>query len=743
MSVDPQLNEGKASVLMGLRGRLHSARIPDCVLISWRDWRRDREFVLARTLMLLTRGTLAVRSARVNEDHDVHDAGRYLSLLDVPARSDRLAESIDRVFDSYDQSREDDGVLVQPQIPGVRRAFVASTCGAWSSAYHSISFTTGPAPDAITRGDSPAETWHVLPYDSRASLPGPVARAFDVLLELCGIFDSAPFEIELVEDADSFWLLQVRPLPGDRAARLPSGSLERAASELNDVHVKGASLLGLMPDWNTAELLGAHPRPLALTLFQTLIGEEVWWRARNALGYARPYTNQLIQSIAGRPYIDVRASFESLCPAALPEHDRRRLVDAWIARLRCNPVLHDRIEFEIVLSGIEFDSAARLEALDCKVSAKALLPALRRISLTALDRNELEETIRTFTYLLSEQTSATDPLAARLQALADMVSTAFARAARCDFLVQSLWHSAARRGAISAQRCLSMLADASSSIPITGNGAARAARPSQFDIRSVMSTPVDATGNSFSEGVCFRLSEQESSAIAGLLRELSLPWSADELVTLARLAARARELGKRTLAALLGDWMSNVRHHGMQRGIDVEALSWLSWQEAIDENLDKAEIDRRVADARLRHRIDAHLKMPMLLAEESELRAVCMPSATGHFHGRGVVEAPLVLLDSQSGHHELPAGSIIAIASADPGFEWIFSRRPRALITAFGGPHSHMALRCADVGCGAVLGLGSDRFDRLIHASHLRIDFDQDHIEVVSVRADTRCQRVA
>jgi glutamine kinase len=743
VSPGPRLEDGKASVLMALRGRLRSARIPESVLIPWHEWQRNRESALARMMALESRGVLAVRSARVNEDHDVQDAGRYLSLLDVPANPDQLCESVDRVFDSYGRIRGNDGVLVQPQITGVRRAFVASSCGAWACAYHTISFATGPAPDAITRGDSPAETWHLVPDVRHENLPGPVARALDVLLELHEMFDSAPVEIELVEDAESFWLLQVRPLPGDRTSRLPSGSLERTASELNDVRHKGASLLGLMPDWNTAELLGAHPRPLAISLFHTLLGEDVWWRARSALGYARPYSDRLIQPVAGRPYIDVRASFESLCPAALSERDRHSLVDAWMARLRRNPALHDRIEFEIVLSGIEFDTAARLAAMNCDVAAEELLPALRRITLTALDRDALRETIRTFASLLCAQTSDLDPLAERLLALAGNVSLAFARVARCDFLAQSLWHSAARLGAISPQRCLAMLADASASTPNIGNGTARASRPSQFDIRSVMSTPVDVTSDASPESINFQLSANESSAVTGLLREHSLPWTADELVDLARLAARARELGKRTLAALLGDWMSGVRKRGMQRGIDAEALSWLSWQEATDLNLDGSEIDRRVSDARSRHRIDAQLKMPMLLAEESELRAVCMPPASGHFHGNGVVEAPLVLLDAQSGHHELPPGSIIAIASADPGFEWIFSRRPRALITAFGGPHSHMALRCADLGCGVVLGLGSDRFDRLIHASQLRIDFDQAHIHVLSDRAETRCQRVA
>lgn len=743
MKRTPALRDGKATVLMALAGSLRSARIPASVLIPWTEWNRNRDVALARALLLDGEEGLAVRSARFNEDRILDDAGRYLSLLRVPASRAQLSESIDLVFASYGRIDEEDGVLVQPQIAGVRRALVASTRGAWGSAYQTISVATGPAPDAITRGDTPAETWHLLPDVDHANLPAPVVRALDVLHELCGLFHSEPFEVELVDDGASIWLLQVRALPGDRNAKLPPGVLTTATSELGKIRQDGATLLGLMPDWNTAELLGAHPRPLALSLFRAIVGDGTWWDARSTLGYARPYADQLIQPVAGRPYVDVRASFESLCPAALPESSRQKLVDACINKLRSQPSLHDRVEFEVVLSGLEFDTAARLDALNCEVDGAELLPALRQITVNALDRSALKNTTSAFTALIASPDLDTDPLPERLRSLTRNVALPFARVARCDFLAQSLWRSAARRGAIAPKRCLAMLADASATNFDHFSGVNRAARPSQFDIRSLMAAPVEVSRYPDIHANKFELSTQESSAITGLLREQMLPWSADELVDLARCAARAREIGKRALAALLGDWLTDVRHLAMQRGIDIESLSWLSWQDAINQDLSKTEVAGNVEQARQRHGMDSKMKMPMLLADEQDLRGVHTPPAIGHFHGNGVVEASLCFLDAQSSHLDLPSGSIVAIASADPGFEWIFSRRPKALITAFGGPHSHMALRCADLGCGVVLGLGIERFDRLIHTTQLRIDFDHAHIQAVSGHGEKQRQRVA
>ena len=40
-----------------------------------------------------------------------------------------------------------------------------------------------------------------------------------------------------------------------------------------------------MTDWNPAEILGIKPKPLATSLYQKLITNEVWSESRLSLGY--------------------------------------------------------------------------------------------------------------------------------------------------------------------------------------------------------------------------------------------------------------------------------------------------------------------------------------------------------------------------------------------------------------------------------------------------------------------------
>ena len=44
--------------------------------------------------------------------------------------------------------------------------------------------------------------------------------------------------------------------------------------------------------------------------------------------------------------------------------------------------------------------------------------------------------------------------------------------------------------------------------------------------------------------------------------------------------------------------------------------------------------------------------------------------------------------------------------SADPGFDWIFTRDISGFVTQFGGANSHMAIRASELGIPAVIGAG-------------------------------------
>ena len=48
---------------------------------------------------------------------------------------------------------------------------------------------------------------------------------------------------------------------------------------------------------------------------------------------------------------------------------------------------------------------------------------------------------------------------------------------------------------------------------------------------------------------------------------------------------------------------------------------------------------------------------------------------------------------------------IVLIENADPGFDWIFTRKIKGLVTQYGGANSHMAIRTAELNIPQLLGV--------------------------------------
>ena len=86
------------------------------------------------------------------------------------------------------------------------------------------------------------------------------------------------------------------------------------------------TVLGQMPDWNPAEMIGRAPRALAYSLYKTLITDHAWRIARKMMGYEVPIGQPLMISLAGQPFIDVRLSFNSFLPRGLSPEIGEKLV---------------------------------------------------------------------------------------------------------------------------------------------------------------------------------------------------------------------------------------------------------------------------------------------------------------------------------------------------------------------------------------------------------------------------------
>lgn len=713
----------KSDALAWLSGlRLPSVVVPRFVTVSADAWLGGRAACLARARALGAR--LAVRSDRAGEGEA--QAGAWLSLLDVEAGA--LAGAIERVFASYGEPRAHDRVLVQRQVRGARLAGVASSRALPDGAPMRVASIVAATSNAgVTAAAAPAWTAYdsgTAPPSGRfAALRRVLAGTLDALVRAAG----REVEIEWLWRGGRLHIVQVRaltlPMVAGTALQLPRRRAQRVVARAVDAE----GVLAWMPDWNPAELLGEHPRPLARALFGALIADRTWSQARAAMGYAA-VAGSLLQPVAGRPYVRVERSLASLLPATLPPAQRAGIVARQLRHLRAHPSLHDRIEFELACSAFEFGTDWTRRAgpwsprLLCDWRAALLAQAPQLYALAPLRAHA--ECAR-FALAGERHWPRTHTPRAWLRALARLRldwALPFAQSARRCFAFEALARSAQRRGAVSADELAQWRGAAA--VPAGRRDWRSALRPGTFEIASECLRDHAAWPAAVAADAARRpaLRAGTRAALDALCAEHGLALDAATLQAGFMLAHRARDWGKAVLSVELSAGLDALAALGAAQGFSAGDLGWLELA-----NLrapDGARWRARIEAARARHAQDALLRMPALVDARTRLDAVLVPPGRPHYLGRGRVLAPVRWIGLDTRPAQVEPGAILLLERCEPGFDWVFACRPRALVAAFGGPNAHVALRAHELRLPALLGVGRELLQRMASLRWLEIDFD-------------------
>ncbi|MCB2107755.1 MAG: hypothetical protein KDE14_08655, partial [Rhodobacteraceae bacterium] len=489
MKIDAMQFGSKARTLIALEGRVASARVLPAQVFTLTQWRADPDTILGQIRDTFAGQRLAVRSSAAGEDSTAASmAGKYLTVLNVEAGATEtgaaengdaraggsLRDAVERVIASYPADGRDHDVLIQPMLNGARLSGVAFNRDPQSgSAYRVVNYAYGSDTTAVTGGAAETLTFVAAPG---ASAPdGDLTRVLALLDELENLFAGAPLDVEFAIDVDALYVLQVRPLIVQATAALASSAdfaaqLDRIAAKIEAAQTPHpflcgrSTVFGVMPDWNPAEIIGVRPRPLALSLYRDLVTDGIWAYQRDNYGYRNLRSFPLVVHFAGQPYVDVRVSFNSFIPKSVVPELADRLVDHYIDRLTAAPALHDKVEFEIVMSCATFDLPARLKDLaahgfsadDCEHLTLSLRDLTNRIvnaksGLWRVDRAKIDILAARRPQI---ENSALDPLARIYWLLEDCKrygTLPFAGLARAGFIAMQMLRSLVAVGVLSDQ----------------------------------------------------------------------------------------------------------------------------------------------------------------------------------------------------------------------------------------------------------------------------------------------------
>ena len=676
--------------------------VPKVHYFTVKDWNSNRDKIVQNLLSLFSNDLLAVRSSTKAEDTaDSSMAGAFESILNVKPETNSILDAINSVVDSFDDD-DSNQVLVQPMVKDVAMSGVVMTQVLDDgSPYHVVNYDDSSGlTDTVTSGSTINKTVYIYngvdvkDFDSKYLL-----AVLELIRNLQNTFPDIPMDIEFAIDKSiNMYLLQVRKITTitnwkKNVNDQVSGRMLFLRDYVKQLMQRRPNLygertlLGIMPDWNPAEMIGVVPHPLALSLYRELITKRTWSVSRERMGYRKMPNTELMVSLFGRSYIDVRNSINSFLPEGLSNNISEKLVNAYIKRLDENPHLHDKIEFEVVHTSYDFDFdknfESRYKGLLKKEELSTYKDLLRNITKKAIDdshENSLNSSIRNIEKLKVLQSKEviyeknSFSIADRINTLIDECikygTIPFSIIARHAFIAENLLRSAVSNNVITESRVKvfkssfnTVAGDLSDDFQRVLNGEITKdvylnkyghLRPGSYDILS----PNYSNRKDLFDGMprecsdpyeSFKLTEKEISAFNIMLGEHGFDNSeAEDIINYYIKAIKGREYAKFIFTKHLSDILESISEWGANEGFSRSDMSMLTINDVLKVLFApltddvRSFYEKKIKKAETNFKIASSFKLSYLIRSVRDVHIVPMQRSSANFIGDNRIEAEII-----------------------------------------------------------------------------------------------------
>ncbi|HQH99510.1 MAG TPA: PEP/pyruvate-binding domain-containing protein [Spirochaetota bacterium] len=774
----------KGKSLKMLSEVITSARILPIMLLKYSEFIANEKNSIDAIKRQFRESHLIIRSSSSAEDNLVSsNAGHFKSILDVNKDNDKeLCQSIRTVFDSYDSVDSSDEVIIQPMLEGIKIAGVVFTADIDTLApYYIINYDDTGKSDTVTGGRSNSKTYV---YYKHAPFPSG-NNYFDALfascMELESICDNKFLDIEFAFDKnDSLYIFQVRPIIVKNKEDLSHLELKSPLSKLyykimdlstHYPHLFGDRVIyGVMPDWNPAEIIGLKPKQLALSLYKEIVTDNIWAYQRDNYGYRNLRSHPLMHSFLGIPYIDVRVDFNSFIPKNLNNKIAEKLVTYYIDQLDRIPTHHDKVEFEIVHSCYYLNLPERLKKLlgngfnenEIKRIEYALLDLTNNIidpdnGLYKQDLKKIGTLEEKYRMIIESNISILDKIYWLTEDCKRFGTLPFAGIARAAFIGVQFLMSFIELGIITKNEYEQFMGSLNtvakklnSALCEVGRGERTKEdflktyghlRPNTYNILSLRyDESFDDYFSTLPSQACelyeYKFSPAQMGKIDLALMENGIKTTADRLMLFIKESIEGREYSKFVFTRSLSEILKYVEMLGNKYGFKRDELAYidirtiLNLYATIDHKNIKEIIFNDISIHKESYKYTKAIRLPALIRNAEDIYGFYLEEEEPNFITLECVQGPVVCEDDFQ--REDVEKKIAFIKSADPGYDYLFTKNISGLVTQFGGANSHMAIRCAEMGIPAVIGAGEKNFLEWSKANIIEIDCSNKTVWIIS-----------
>ena len=779
----------KANTLVNLKNRLKNAHIEKEYVLTVAQWNNDPKSVIA-SIQNSFKGNVVIRSSSLNEDSvSFSNAGFYDSILNVDVKSPgKIRNAIKKVVLSYTSAKDDseeNQILVQKQTDNIAYSGVIFTRNLWTNnPYYLINYdTSGTKTDGVTGGT--ANNKIEIFRDIKAStIDEPWNDLLQAVQEIETFFEGIALDIEFaIKRTGKIVIFQVRPLAAN--SKFWTSDKERVSSRIFEVERKYRDLpkqsaklkrnvcLSDMAFWNPAELIGDRPNTLDYTLFNHLIMKSNWNSALVQMGYSK-VEGGLISSLANKPYIIVPFAIECLLPNSLSQGLRQKLHSQYLKKLKENPQIHDKVEFELIDSCLDFNFERRIGELKkaglSNKEIKELHTSLQGLTnkvlggfpeMLADDLASINQLEANF-HKITERAAKTADWKAKLGYAKELIDDChvlgvpqFIRMARCAFISGSLLRSLVSTKAVAQadiDKFMRSISTVATQIDVDFSKMRRGRvklrkfmetyghlRPGTYDITKLPYTKnpsyVKSSGKvnqkltkstmakPFSKE---KLHEKMIKRLHSAAKKERLTSSGEDILRFIITSIENREYFKFVYTKNISSALELIADVGNYFGLTRADMAHLNYYSIIGltDHCNRGELKNiwhnLLESRREEKRLNNMVSLPPIIFSSRDIFVVPSYISTPNFITDSSVEGDVVSLDNGKPSSNIEE-KIVILEKADPGYDWIFTKNIKALITKYGGAASHMAIRCAEFNIPAAIGCGNLIYDNIVNCNKLVI----------------------
>lgn len=780
----------KAENIKNIEGILQNAITLKSFVFTLGEWKQNSDNIWRNASLVGER--LIIRSSCLDEDQeDASNAGKYLSVPNVIGKK-AFFEAVEKVIYSYkDNHRQEnygDQILVQPMLEKVLICGVAFTVDPNTGGkYVVLNYDTSGNTDGVTSGTSKESKLvyffkHSYEISNRIETEGFLDRLLMALQELEVLFEKDNLDVEFAVDyKENVYILQVREL----CLRVNGIDDVIQTNTINCIYKKvcerqkrmpflcgDRTIYSVMTDWNPAEMIGIYPKKLALSLYREIITDSVWAYQRDNYGYRNLRSFPLLVDFGGIPYIDVRVSFNSFIPAGLDEKISDKLVNYYLDRLAEHPSEHDKAEFNIVFSCYTFDLDERIQVLKkygfLDNEIEKIMDALRTVTNQIINHNsglwrkdyaKIEKLKERYEEIVKSNLTDIEKIYWLLEDCKRYGTLPFAGLARGAFVGVQLLKSMISVGIISKDDYDRFMSEVNSVSSLMKSDFRKLnkedflakyghLRPGTYDITiprydedpdryfEWTEIPEDEDVDT-NDG--FRLSLEQMHLLRENVAKSGLQNDILELFDFIRKVIEGREYGKFVFTRNLSKALQLIGKTGEEIGLTLDDMSYMDIHTVYELYSSSSDIETIIRNSVQKGKeeqiIKNSLRLPPVIIEPKDTLLFYYPESEPNYITLGKILGEVIDIAEVEKEVKLE-GKIIMIPSADPGYDWIFSRGVCGFITMFGGANSHMAIRAGELGIPAVIGVGEQLYELYGKAKTIEIDAGAKHVTILKQRRD-------